>query len=272
MALAILALAFLEAAIATAQQPGMMQPGMQMQRGRGAYNPQNPNMNPQQQRQNQRQPVEISGTLDAVGSGGMVVDFNGAKIPVAPDKNCKVEVTGSADTSFLKPGMTVRLTAEFDKNGKSTAPVTELEVVSSQAAAMANQQDMMTQQSPAASKTAEAKKGDSKKGGLAASVGTGPATVFGIIKDAKNNAITLAAVGGSSVTADIAPNAAVKVNTNDAHYAQRGDKIDVHGYSMQPPKVIADDVKITITPHAMPDKAKPAAKTADKAATTAAAN
>src|SRR5262249_40075442 len=133
--------------------------------------------------------------------------------------------------------------------------------VSPQAAAM-NQQGMMNQ--PPVGSKADAKKGDSKKGSLAANVGTGPSTVVAMIKEAKANQLALTVVGGSAVTVDVAPNAAVKGNTNDAHFAQRGDKIDVNGYSTQPPKVIAENVRITITRHSDPDKAKPAGKTPEK--------
>ena len=63
----------------------------------------------------------------------------GSKWNVAPDKNCKIEVTGTGDASLLKPGMLVRFSADVDKKtGKASAPVTEIDVISPQNAMAAD--------------------------------------------------------------------------------------------------------------------------------------
>lgn len=63
----------------------------------------------------------------------MVVDAMGQKWNVAPDKNCKIEVTGAGDASLLKPGMLVRFSADVDKKtGKASAPVTQVDITSPQ--------------------------------------------------------------------------------------------------------------------------------------------
>src|SRR5262249_47177213 len=69
-------------------------------------------------------PFQGSATIQSVGSRGLEVNAEGANWVVAPDKNCKIEVTGTADPSFLvnvRSPLLVRFNAEFDKKGKATA-------------------------------------------------------------------------------------------------------------------------------------------------------
>ncbi len=77
-------------------------------------------------------PFQGTGTIEAVAPGGMQVTAAGAVWLVKFDKNCKIEVTGSADPSFLRSGLLVRFTADVDKKGKATALLNELEIVSPQ--------------------------------------------------------------------------------------------------------------------------------------------
>ncbi len=225
--------------------PGMkVVPKNGQMQGGNTYS-QNPN-------QQQKQPVNFSGTIDSVGSRGMTVDVNGQKVLVSPDKNCRVEVTGTADASFLKTGMPVQFSAEFDKKGKATAAVNDLEVVSP---------TVQQQQKPRT--LAEA---NQKKGAAAATAPAGGSTmVMGVLKAFNNNEMTVESQNGI-VAASLSPNATIKINTNDARIAQQGDKIDIQGYATRPNSVIADNVKITLTkalgdPSKKPLSTKPASTT-----------
>src|SRR5262249_516344 len=94
-------------------------------------------MNPNAPPRDQRTPFEGSGVVEGAGQLGLAVNANGASWKVKPDKNCKVEVTGSADPDFLKPGLWVKFNGDFDKKGKVTAPINELELVDQRTAMVA---------------------------------------------------------------------------------------------------------------------------------------
>ncbi len=219
-------------------QKGMMkQPYRMNPQGQPNYpnpNYQNPN-NPAQLQQPQHQQQTLSGTIEDIGSHGMVVDAMGAKWNVAPDKQCKIEVTGSGDASLLKPGMLVRFSADVDKKtGKASAPVSEVEVTSPQ--------NVMAAEHPrgqaAGSHTAL------KKPVPAAA--TGPAAVVGTIKSISGNEITVEAPGGS-VKADLSPKVSVKIDSSDPKLAQVGAKVEVQGYVVKAPNVVAAQaIRITL--------------------------
>ncbi len=194
-----------------------------------------------------------AGTVDAVVPGGLRVNAAGANWLVKFDKNCKIEVTGSADPSFLRPGLLVRFTADIDKKGKTTAPLNELEIVSPQNAMVF-----------ARARATAAAKGPSEAGEEGE---TPEATgMVGRITAVKNGELTIE-TGGGSIRATLGPNPAVKVNANDYTLAQQGDKVDVKGWFIQAPDAVAQDVKITLsTPLGGSKKAasKPAEKPADR--------
>lgn len=191
-------------------------------------------------------PFQGSFTIEAVGSRGLEVVFdNGSKGLVAPDRTCKTEVTGTADPAALKPGLLVKFNAQVDKKGRATAPVNELEIISPQTA------------------MAEKEKGAGKKGEKETASGLGPGTVLGHIKEFKNNELTVEAPDGT-VKAELGANPAIKVNVNDFHFAQAGDKVDVQGYYLptKPNEAIARQMKITLSSPlgSDPSKKKPQAK------------
>src|SRR4029077_4241330 len=106
-------------------------------------------------------PFDASATIRAVGTLGMdVTDMNGSEWKVAPEKTCKIEVKGTADPSFLKPGLMIRFNADVDKKGRATAPVNELEIVSPQTAM---QHDKERGDEPGAKKSASTALGASTR-------------------------------------------------------------------------------------------------------------
>jgi hypothetical protein len=199
-------------------------------------------------------PFQGSFTIEAVGSRGLEVVFdNGSKGLVAPDRTCKTEVTGSADPAALKPGLLVKFNAQFDKKGRSTAPVNELEIVSPQTAMAEKDKGVLNMEKVAG-----------KKGEKETTSGLGPGTTLGHIKEFKNNELTVEAPDGT-VKAELGANPAIKVNVNDFHFAQAGDKVDVQGYYLptKPNEAIARQMKITLSSPlgSDPSKKKSQAKT-----------
>src|SRR4051812_35054097 len=72
--------------------------------------------------------LDGAGTIEAVTAGALKVNVNGMQGLVQPGPKCKIEVTGRAEPEFLRPGMLVRFSAEVGKNGRTTSPVSTLEL------------------------------------------------------------------------------------------------------------------------------------------------
>jgi hypothetical protein len=198
-------------------------------------------------------PFQGTGTIEAVAPGGMQVTAAGAVWQVKFDKNCKVEVTGTADPNFLRPGLLIRFTTEVDNKGKVTAPLNELEIVSPQ-----NAMVFAKARATAAAAKAKGEEGETPP------EATG---MVGRITAIKNNDLTIE-IGSGSIRATLGPNPAIKVNANDYSLAQQGDKVDVKGWYIQPPDAMAQDVKITLTSPLGGTTKKAAPKPADKTAAT----
>jgi hypothetical protein len=226
------ALSLLGAETAFAQAYGMGGTPVMPRSNRG-----NPNAAAAAAARQMETPFQGSYTIEGVGARGLQIVFdNGNKGLVAPDKFCKTEVTGTADPAALKPGLLVKLNAQFDKKGRATAPVNELEIVSPQTAMGDKEKSGLNTD-----------KG-SKKGDKEATTGLGPGTVLGHIKEFKNNELTVESPEGT-VKAELGANPAIKVNVYDFHFAQAGDKVDVQGYYLptKPGEAVARQMKITLS-------------------------
>ncbi|HZZ29714.1 MAG TPA: hypothetical protein VFE46_17085 [Pirellulales bacterium] len=196
------------------------------------------------------QPFSGSATISAIGSVGLeVTDSNGTNWALKPDKNCVTRVTGTADPSFLKPDLLVKFSSEFDKKGKASAPVSELEIIS-----------------PQTTSAQRPETGGRKEGN---ETSAGP--IIGHIKSIKNNLLTVQTIGGL-YTVELAANPTIKVNVSDLRLAQVGDKVDATGAYNQQGLAVAKEITVTLSnPLGTPAKKKPAdAKSA--AGNSAAAN
>ena len=184
-------------------------------------------------------PFQGSATIESVGPRGlMVIDGNGNNWAVQPEKSCKIELNGSADAEFLKSpaasGQLVHFTAAIDrKSGKTISPINDLEIVSPQAVITAEKSGGVSSGLGSAA--------TGKKGAVSAE----PISVFGHLKEFKNNQITVESPAGM-VTADLAANATIKVSLNDFRLAQSGDKVDVRGYYTKPGEAFAQEMRITM--------------------------
>ena len=193
-------------------------------------------------------PFERSFTIQDVGALGLKVMLdNGTDGVIAPDKACKIDVTGTADPAFLKSGLLVKFNAQLDKKGRATAPLNELEIVTMQTAS---------------DKDGDFEKGTAKKPTTSA---LGPGIVLGHVTEYKNNELTVQTTDGQQVKAELGANPAIKVHVSEFRgYAQPGDKVDVKGYFVpaQPSKAMAREMKITLSSPlgSDPSKKKPQAK------------
>lgn len=206
----------------------------------------NPYSNPTSTKNAGPQRFQGTATIVGIGERGLeVVDANGSNWRLAPEKNCVIEVTGTADVSFLKPDMLVRFTSQFDKKGNATAPVNELELISPQAAMTTIKQEVAGKKDPAAMVNN---------------------TVIGHIKSIKSNQLTVQTTNGT-YAAELGSNPSIKVNVSDFRWAQAGDKVDAVGYYSQPGLAYAQQMRVTLS-STLSDapKKKPAAKGANGSA------
>jgi hypothetical protein len=220
--------------------PGMMPYVPRSNRANGN----NPNSNSNTTQNRGPQQFQGTATIVAIGERGLeVTDASGNNWRLAPEKNCVVQVTGTADPSFLKPDMLVQFTAQFDKKGNATAPVNELEIVSPQAAMNSIKQEI----------TGKKEVGASTNG-----------AIVGHIKTIKNNQFTVQTTNGA-YSAELGPNPSIKVNVSDFRWAQAGDKVDAVGYYSQPGTAFAQQMRISLSsPLGEVTKKKPVAKTGSK--------
>ncbi|HTQ37840.1 MAG TPA: hypothetical protein VMJ32_02365, partial [Pirellulales bacterium] len=127
---------------------------------------------------------------------------------------------------------------QFDKKGKATAPVNELEIISPQAA-------MGSLRSEVTGK----KEANDDPGGL----------IIGHIKSIKNNSLTVQTPNGT-YSVDLGANPSIKVNVSDLRLAQVGDKVDAKGVYSPQGLAMADEIKVTLSTPLGEGRKKPSAK------------
>ncbi len=212
----------------------------------------------QQQPQQQKQELHGKGEFDAVGNGGLIAELDGARWLLKFEQKPKVIVSGTATVEALAPGMFVKFKGEFDKKGKASAEINDLEIFTP------------NEKEPLGATPSGASPFDSpmpKKG---------PATtptaydIAGRITSIKKNSITVACPG-MTVHGDLAPEAAITVNVADLTFASPGDKIEVRGWYAkgQEGRGYATEVQVQLSNQLTGPKkrgAHPAAKTGDKTA------
>ena len=148
-----------------------------------------------------------------------------------------MEVTGTADPDFLKPGFWVKFNGDIDKKTKATAPVNELEIVD-QRTAMVNEKSRR--------RTDGADAGEKKGKGAATGTAANSGPILGKITAFKNNELTLETSSGT-VKADLGPNPSIKGSNHSlgptrrhrrrerlVHATRRGDGTRYQGDHQRP--------------------------------------
>jgi hypothetical protein len=176
-----------------------------------------PGQQQQQQPQVQKQEWHSKGELEAAGVGGFKAVLDGQPWLVKIEPKAKVSVKGTATADALAPGQFVKFKGEFDKKGKASETIKELEIFTP------NEKEPL---GATPSGNAFETPMPNKKG-----VPTAPAPyeIAGRITGIKKGAITVACPG-MTVHAEVAPDAAITVDIADPTVASPGDKIEVKGW------------------------------------------
>jgi hypothetical protein len=189
----------------------------------------NPNAQPQQ-----LSLFRLSGTVAGVRPGMIMYrDVNNKECYAKIDKDTRrVVVTGVAEASALRPGMSVRFHATLSRRGEAEDPIAELTIFSPTAGDVPG----VLPDDP-----------NDKNSQM---------WVAGLIRTVKDDTITVQA-GRNTVKAKLAELAKIKLEVSDYSLAQEGDTIKILGKGYQPDKVIAGEIEIQLAkPLAAPEEQK----------------
>lgn len=194
----------------------------------------------------ERKNVQAKGALKAVAAGAIqVVNAEGEQWVVKVDPRSKYNVfQGSADVSFLRPGMLVEFRNSFDKKGKPQGDVSALKVFSPR-------DDSRLGLTPVSGGVAtgglfsdsdeeENKKKKTQQPEVL------PYIVAGPIRAIKDNKMSVA-VGGVLLRVELADKVQIAFNLADFSLVREGDTVDASGWSYpdQPNLVMASRLTIT---------------------------
>lgn len=223
------------------------------------------------------QPVEIQGTIQNAGRGGiMVLDQNtnvtwrvAIMTATATTPATKIQVTGATTADALRSGLIVEFIAEIDAQGAIHANVGDLTVTSLTAQkqvgmfppeAIDGSDDLggAGLQKPKSDKAARAH-GKTAAGTTAA----GKYRIVGKLIVGRGHALSVQP-GRGALPFTLADDATIKVDMSDLSAVSRGNTVTVNGATNRPGYVWASQVKVTLPEP--PGGAKKAEKPKDKPA------
>jgi hypothetical protein len=154
----------------------------------------------------------------------------------------KVDVVGFADREFLRPGMIVRLTAEFDlKSGVALEPVTDLIIATPR---LGDQVGIFADEEVT---TERGKKGPPPK--------TAKLRIFDTVTGVKENTLIF-----KKYRVEVSPEAIIKVDVADPSVLSRGDKVEkVKGWYVKgrPGAMFIEDIDVSLAQPLAPRKRTP---------------
>ncbi len=187
--------------------------------------------------------VDLKGTVDQVGADGLTMKCEGQSFVLAMDPaHSRVICNGTAERSYLKPGVMVKFEGEFDRKMQlKGGPLEALSVVS----------PSDTAQPGIHSDSATDENGDEEKRPVKRGANES-CVVIGTIKLFKDDQLQVVA-DGKPIKTQLAEDAEIKVEVDDFTLASAGDEIVVRGRTIQPPQgpqagqVFGEEVTITLS-------------------------
>ena len=169
-----------------------------------------------------------SGTIEGL-AGDVLQIKNAAGVPwmVRVGPQAKVTVEGSAETSYLRPGINVQFSADLDAKFAVATPITELALYTPESkkdAGLYSGEDTKAVRKPAA----------------------GHYTVKGRVASLKGENLVVLA-GGKKVAGKLSPQATIKVNVADIDLAQPGDTVKIIGWTSKTQRGQAESSTVSVT-------------------------
>ena len=200
-----------------------------------------------------KQDFHASGEYEGASNGLIKAVLDGKPWLLKGDKAVKLHVTGSATADFLHPGLFVQFKAEVDRRGKASAPITDLVIFTPD------------QLHPiGATSSGNGFEDPGKKPANATTAYDFAGRITGM-----NKTGTTINCGNITVKAEIAPEAAIKIDSQDPSFASSGDKIAVKGWYQREGYGVVSEVTIELANPLIGPKKKThaVAKPADKSDT-----
>jgi hypothetical protein len=220
-----------------------------------------------------RERYEAAGTIRALAPGAVQVATNDNQLMSVklPAKPADISFIAKAETSFLRPGMTVKFSTNFNKRGQPAEPIssltvftpleaTDLGVYPENAGAGGPKplDGLFSEPEPVAQPKKKAPK---------VKIEDIPYRVGGRIVSLKGSKMIVAA-GGSQLKCELADAARIQVALADLSYAKQGDKVEVMGWhypATQPSVAMAGTISVTaLEPLVGETKPRAGSKTAEK--------
>jgi hypothetical protein len=160
-------------------------------------------------------PLNETGTIEAVQGDTIKIktDKDAWWLIKAPHGQTKISVEGTAEPSFLRPGVNVRFSGTINDKGVLRQRVDKLEIY--------------TPKGKASSGLFADGAGEDAK--PAKKFAAGAYEIRGRVSSLKDNHLIVAA-GGKKIVGDIAPDVDINARLEDLTHVQPGDKIKVTGY------------------------------------------
>jgi len=191
--------------------------------------------------------LRVEGEIKGVQNGVLLMETaDGVQWMVAPPgRGGKVEVKAPATVQFLKRGMTVHFTADFNAQGKAVSEVGRITVFTPTAD---KRPGVYPLDGGGASPALKAIFNDSDKPVQPVQPQSKRFAVAGVVRSITPGAIMVAA-GRTAVSAPLGAGSTVAVELQDLRYARTGDKVRVNGWHLpaQPGRAYAKSIDVTST-------------------------
>ena len=156
----------------------------------------------------------------------------------------ELKIEGTATLDFLKRGMFVRYTANFNRKGKTDDKVNSLTIFTPND----SQRVGIFPENPAIALDPND------------AAATAPYLVAGTLVSAKNGKLSVR-VAGRTISAELAEEPVVNLSVSDLRYLAKGAKIDVKGHYFVKGKAIGETVEVQLVEPLTGTAKKPPAKT-----------
>jgi len=199
------------------------------------------------QNNQERKTVRAKGALKAVAGGAIqIVSEDGEQWVVKVDPRSKYNVfQGSADVSFLKPGLLVEFRGSFDKKGKPQSQVSALKIFSPREDSKLGLKPVSGGIAAGGLFSDKDEEEQKKKKKTPAPVFR-PFVVTGPIRSIKDNKLAVVA-GGALLRVELADKVQIAFNLADFRYARQGDTVEVSGWSYPEQANLVVASRLTIT-------------------------
>jgi|GEM_PF-5974300 len=205
-------------------------------------------------------PVDMKGTIEGLNQGILSLKCEDKPVYLKIDpRTTRVECNGTAEVSYLRPGVMIRFRGEFDKRGTAKEDIDKLSIITTSDVL----QPGVTSDEIGGDDEKPRKKQKPKEDEEGASM-----QVIGQIKQIKDGLMQVQA-GSRTVRAKIAEDAKIDVDVDDYTMAEAGDEIQFKGRMVppqgpdMPSQVFGDEVTITFAKPLVGDvKGKPKSRPA----------